>query len=335
MTPPGVKGTTVPFRGAGAEPLLTFYERPFPSANAILLHGERPVLVDGGFGADVDSLVNWLAAQGVQPERLKLVVNTHFDCDHAGANHALAERYGLPIAAHRIEAAAVNARDPAACRASYLRQPVEPYRVAWALDEGEVIDTGAARWTVLHTPGHTDGHISLHQAEHGLLVTGDAVHSDDLGWIDVTRPDALLAAEATVRRLAELPLQRAWSGHGGPTLDPAEAIAAAGRRLHGWRQAPDRMAWHGAKRVLAYNLMVTGGLGEAALAVSLMASPWFCAYAAWFSLAPQDFVAPLLAEMLRSGAARWEAGELVATVRSVRPPRGWARAPTEPVAWPD
>ncbi len=340
MPAPGLEGTQVLpgagcFQGAAAEPLLSFYERPFPSANAILLRGERPILVDGGFGADVSALVDWLCLQDVPPERLQLVVNTHFDCDHAGANHALAERYGLPIAAHRIEAAAVNARDPAACRARYLHQPIEPYRINWALEAGDRMDTGAAQWTVRHTPGHTDGHISLHQAEHGLLVTGDAVHSDDLGWIDATRPEALDAAEATVCQLGELTLQRAWSGHGGPTLDPAAAIAEAARRLRGWRKMPERMAWHGAKRVFAYDLMVVGGLTEPEVAPFLAASPWFAAYAAIpFRLAPKDFVAPFVAEMLRSGAAHWQSGRLAATARSVTPPRGWARAPTEPASWP-
>ncbi len=314
----------------------SFFQRPFPSANAVLLHGERPILVDGGFASDVDALVAWLHACGTPPERLALVMNTHFDCDHAGANHALAGRYGLPIAAHRIEAAAVNARDPAACRARYLAQPVEPYRVDWALEAGDVIDTGGVQWTVLHTPGHTDGHISLHARDHGLLVAGDAVHSDDVGWIDATRPEAVDAAEDTMGRLGALRLDLAWSGHGPATTDPAAAIAAANRRLQGWRRAPDRMAWHGAKRVFAYGLMLAGGVTEPELGPFLERSPWFVAYATGpFGVAPADLVAPLMAEMLRSGAARWDSGRLVATAPHLALPADWVRAATEPAQWPD
>ena len=325
---------STPFPGAW-ERLVAFFQRSFPSANAILLQGPRPVLVDPGFGSDTLPLIAWLQAQAIPPERLALIVNTHFDCDHVGANHALAEGYALPIAAHHIEATAVNARDPAACRARYLHQPVEPYRIAWALQEGDVIDTGTARWIVLHTPGHTAGHISLHAPDQGLLVVGDTVHSDDLGWIDVTQPEMLDATAATLQRLAALPLRCAWSGHGPATQDPAAAIAEAARRLQAWRQSPERMAWHGAKRILAYNLMVSGGLTEPALASSLLASPWFHAYAALpFGLAPADFIAPLLDEMLRSGAAAWQAGRLVATAPHNPPLPGWASAATEPAQWP-
>ncbi len=315
--------------------LVAFFQRPFPSANAVLLRGERPVLVDGGFGADVPALVRWLHAQGVPPERLSLLVNTHFDCDHAGANHALAEAYGVPIATHRIEAAMVNARDPEACRARYLHQPVEPYRVAWAMEDGDVVETGLTRWRVVPTPGHTEGHVSLHAPEHGLLITGDAMHSDDLGWIDATRADLLDAAEATTCRLAELGVRLAWSGHGPATVDPDSALREAVRRLQGWRRAPERIAWHGAKRVFAYDLMVENGMDEAAIGPFLLASPWFTAYAGTvFRMPAAELVAPLLAEMLRSKAARWQAGRLVAGTPFSPPPHGWVRAPTEPARWP-
>lgn len=316
-------------------PAVAFFQRPFPSANALLLRGERPVLVDGGFGADVPALLAWLHDQGVPPERLSLVVNTHFDCDHVGANHALAQDHGLPIATHRIEAAMVNTRDPEACRARYLRQPVEPYRVAWAMEDGDVVDTGTTRWRVIPTPGHTAGHISLHAAELGLLITGDAVHSDDLGWIDASEPDLLDAANATLRRLAELRVGLAWSGHGPPTTDPAATLAQAARRLTGWRQAPERMAWHGAKRVFAYDLMVENGMPEHAIAPFLLASPWFTRYAATvFRVEAAALVDVMVAEMLRSGAARWQHGQLMPGSDFVPPPPGWVRAATEPAQWP-
>ena len=318
-----------------ADGSVGFFQRSFPSANAVLLRGPRPVLVDGGFGSDVSALLAWLHEQDVPPERLSLLVNTHFDCDHAGANHAVSEQYGVPIATHRIEAAMVNARDPEACRARYLHQPVEPYRVDWAMAAGDRIDTGLTRWVVVDTPGHTVGHISLHAPEHGLLVTGDAVHSDDLGWVDATRPDLLDAAEATTRRLAELGAVLAWSGHGPVTTDPARAIDTAARRLDGWRHQPERMAWHGAKRVFAYDLMVEDGMDEADVAPFLLASPWFAAYAdAVFKTTPTDLIAPLLAEMLRSRAAFWQRGRLVAGAPFNPPPLGWARAVTEPSRWP-
>jgi glyoxylase-like metal-dependent hydrolase (beta-lactamase superfamily II) len=314
---------------------VLFFQRPYPSANAVLLTGPRPILVDPGFGADVPALEAWLDDVGTPLAALSLVVNTHFDCDHVGANHALTERYGLTFAASAAEAAMVNARDSEACRARWLHQPVEPYRVDRALRDGDTVDTGETRWRVIATPGHTAGHISLYAADCRVLVTGDAVHSDDLGWIDPRRPDVLDEAEATVSRLAELPVAVAYSGHGPPTMDPQSAFADAKRRLAGWRSAPDRMAWHGVKRVFAYGLMVEDGLPEAAVLPYLLACPWFHDYAASpFALAPADFADLILREMLRAGAARWADGRLVAGSPFISPPKGWAKAATEPSLWP-
>jgi hypothetical protein len=163
---------------------LVFFKRRYPSANSVLLHGPSPVLVDTGFGSDADVLEQWLRAQGVAPDRLSLIVNTHHRSDHVGGNFRLQSRYGIPIAAHRLEAALVNARDPEACRARWLDQPVEPYQVQRPLLEGDVIDTGALRWEVLHTPGHTLGHVSLYAKSKKLLLLGDALHGDDVGWLN-------------------------------------------------------------------------------------------------------------------------------------------------------
>lgn len=314
---------------------LLFFQRPYPSANACLLTGPRPILVDPGFGADVPGLETWLRSVDIAPQNLSLIVNTHFDCDHSGANHALAQCYGLPIAAGAEEAAMVNARDPEACRTRWLHQPVEPYRVQQALDDGASIDTGTHRWQVIATPGHTAGHISLYNARERILVTGDTVHSDDLGWIDPRRAGVLDEADASIMRLAGLPIEVAYSGHGPATANPAMAFATARARLASWRTAPERMAWHGVKRVFAYGLMVEDGLSEGALYPYLLRCPWLQDYATYpFGTEPQAFAEYLVREMLRANAAHWAGGILRASAAFESPTPGWATAPTQVSDWP-
>src|SRR5690242_12907257 len=99
---------------------LTFFERPFPSANMALVRGERPVLVDTGYGGDLAGTERLLRAAGCGPERLSLIVNTHYHSDHVGGNHGLQRRHAIPIAAHRWEADLVNGRDREACGAAWL-----------------------------------------------------------------------------------------------------------------------------------------------------------------------------------------------------------------------
>jgi glyoxylase-like metal-dependent hydrolase (beta-lactamase superfamily II) len=73
----------------------------------------------------------------------------------------------------------VNARDPAACAAVWLDQPVLPYCVDQPLAEGDVIGSGLAELHVIHTPGHTLGSISLWEPASRTLTCGDALQADD------------------------------------------------------------------------------------------------------------------------------------------------------------
>jgi hydroxyacylglutathione hydrolase len=303
----------------------------------VLIPGRRPTLVDTGFGSDLAGTEALLRAAGVPPERLALIVHTHYHSDHTGGTHGLQARYGTPVAAHAVEAALVNARDPQTGCAAWLDQPLEPYRVDRALADGEPVEAGDGALIVLHTPGHTRGHLALYAPEAGALIAGDALHHGDVPWINPfgEGADALERTLTTLDRLAALPLRWACSGHGPPIPDPAAAIAHAQRRYTGWLTAPEKAAWHACKRIFAFALMIRDGLPEAAVTPYLLACPWFADYSrAVFALAPADFVAPLLAEMLRSGAAEWRGGRLVARGPHRVPPPGWATAPTGVRAWP-
>ena len=137
-----------PFEGVAAMAIqrpvddVVVFARKFPSANMVLLEGERPVLVDSGYADGVDRTLSMLVDAGVDPDELALLVNTHYHSDHVGGNHILQERYGVEIAAHRWEANLVNRRSPHACAARWLRQPVEPYEVDRPLSDGDTISTG-------------------------------------------------------------------------------------------------------------------------------------------------------------------------------------------------
>jgi hydroxyacylglutathione hydrolase len=318
-------------------PDVAFMQRPYPSANSILLRGRRPVLVDTGFGADAPALLAWLGQQGLRGQDLALVVNTHSHSDHSGGNHAIESGYGTPIAAQADEAALVNARNPNACQAEWLQQPVEPYQVSRMLRGGDTISAGGTTWLVVGTPGHTAAHLSLYSAEHGVLILGDALHDADLGWLNLYRegPDSLDRTSETIGRLAALPARIGLSGHGPPIMDLPAALDRARRRLASWRADPRRIAWHACKRIFSHNLMVSDGVDEAAVTVTLMGAPWFRDHAVGaFGLTPEKFVPMLVQEMVQSGAAAWRDGHLIATAAHNVPPSSWPTAPVKLADWP-
>ncbi len=317
---------------------LVFFEREYPSANVVLVRGERSVLVDTGFGSDLPATEELLREAGVPPERLHVIVNTHYHADHTGGNSGLQRRYDIPIAAHRWEADLINRRDREACSAEWLAQPVEPYEVQRPLADGDEIDAGGTVLQVLHTPGHTLGHVSLYASEERVLILGDTAHGDDVAWINPFREGAgaIQRALESLDRLANLPAHRAYSGHGPAIEDPAKAIDAARRRYAKWLDDPQKAHWHACKRIITYALMVDGGLPKEEVHPYLLRCPWFNDYARHgFGVEPAGFVEPLLEEMIRSGAAGWRNGRLVALGPHNPPPAGWLSGPARPKDWPE
>ena len=299
-----------------------FFRRPYPSANTVLLTGPRPVLVDTGATSDVPALFGWLAAAGQPPAGLALVANTHWHVDHTGGNPAL-RRLGVPVGAEAHEAAALDAGTPDPCRATWLHQPCDPCRADRALHPGDVIDTGARRWTVLRLPGHTATQVGFWDPCGRILVAGDALHDADLGWLDIDAdPAALDQAEATVGRIAALAPGIVLSGHGPVIDDVPAALGRARRRLAGFRARPERIAWHAAKRIFTHALMLEDGLPRHAIAPFLCASPWLHDLARRaFGTTAEAFIPVLLAEMTRSGAARWDDGRLLPSAPYAAPAR--------------
>ena len=47
----------------------------------------------------------------------------------------------------------------------------------------QVFDLGNMKFSVLHLPGHSPGSLGLHDAQHGVLVTGDTLYQTDHGLI--------------------------------------------------------------------------------------------------------------------------------------------------------
>ncbi|MBZ0278698.1 MAG: MBL fold metallo-hydrolase [Anaerolineae bacterium] len=316
---------------------LVFFQRTFPSANMVLVKTSRPVLVDTGFGSDFPETERLLRGAGIPPEKLSLVANTHYHCDHAGGNNGLQAQYGLRIAASRHEGAMINQRHPEACRAEWLDQPVEPYQVNILLDAGDTINAGEVTLEVLAAPGHTVGHIAFYEREGGILLCGDAFHGDDVAWLNTFGEgvDALERMQITLDRLAGLRLIAACSGHGALIEQPLAAIDAARRRYDKWLADPQKIAWHACKRIFSYALMLTDGLAEGEVAGYLLRCPWFRDYSRfYFETDPADFVQPLIQEMVRSGACGWHEGRLIPLTPYDAPPSDWPTLPHRPKDWP-
>jgi len=289
---------------------LAFRPRLFPSCNFAWLAGPRPVLVDSGFGSDLD------ATLGLLPGEPALVFNTHWHSDHVGGNAGLAERFGMPIAASAAEGARVNARDPESFGSDYLDQPVDPYRVDQLMESGELLETGAVSLRVVPAGGHSLGQVALFEERSRVLIAGDAIFARGVAWINpfTDGTEALEVAIATVERIGRLDARLVVAGHGEVIEDVASCVKRSVERLKLWREDPARMAFYGCRRVFGFALMIHGGFARSEVLPYLLARRWVYDFAPLAGLPPEKFAERMVSDLVGSGAAGWVHDRLISTV---------------------
>ncbi|MFC9763521.1 MBL fold metallo-hydrolase [Rhodococcus jostii] len=202
------------------------------------------------------------------------------------------------------DADAIARRDPGCCLAEYLDQPVPPYTVDEPLDDGQLLRLGDTDWEVLHTPGHTPGHLALWHPEERLLVVGDALSDYDVGWVNLALdgPDASAAAVASLQRLADLEPGVLLPAHGPIPVEPTTAFANALRRGRRLVDDPDGAVWYGARRIFAFALMIRDGIAADEVEPYLLARAWLADAAQLLRRTPEALAAELVGTMIRSGA---------------------------------
>lgn len=208
-------------------------------ANAFLIRGTRPVLVDTGLPGNAPKILAVLREEGYDPRDLGLVVITHVHTDHFGSVAAVAAETGAPVLVHADEAgslAAGNGLQPVPAsrigrifslligkETPHPELAVDPaYRVTgpYRLDafgiDGEVVPA----------PGHTRGSLAVRLAT-GEYIVGDLL----MGLFPAHHPRFPVFAEdmgalaESVRRMIALRPGIVYTGHGGPfTLAQLESL---------------------------------------------------------------------------------------------------------------
>ena len=144
-------------------------------------------------------------APGARRRPLARIVNTHCHSDHMGGNAAVARAYGCPIAVPEGEAPLIERWDTKALWIDYAGQTAERFNVDDVIVPGATYVWGDLEWRALAAPGHDMGAVVFHNAEHRILISGDALWENGYGLVMPPRvdPAALPATRATLDMLAE------------------------------------------------------------------------------------------------------------------------------------
>jgi len=203
------------------------------------------ILIDCGLPHSGGRIRGWVEEHFGEGTRPRAIILTHGHFDHAGSVEELVSDWNVPVFVHPLELPYVTGvsdyppPDPTVggglmsmLSKLYPRGPSNVGSRVETLPEGGTIP-GFPEWRWLHTPGHTEGHISLFRESDRLLLAGDAfctTKQESFMAVASQRPElhgppAYFTtdwdqARESVRRLAGLRPRTVGPGHGQPLAGP-------------------------------------------------------------------------------------------------------------------
>jgi glyoxylase-like metal-dependent hydrolase (beta-lactamase superfamily II) len=198
-------------------------------------------VIDAGMQSDGKKILGYITTKMMRkPSDVKTLVITHCHVDHVRGAAALKAATGAKVAVHEADADFVSGKTkyplPGGLTGLLFRlispffhaTPVEP---DLRLKENDTV----GRLTVLHTPGHTPGSMSLYDGKDKTLFVGDIAifQKGNLKGPPPQFTQDMGQAKVSLERLSRLDFEVLLSGHGEPlkSKDAPKMIAELTKRL--------------------------------------------------------------------------------------------------------
>lgn len=144
------------------------------------------IIVDTGLENSTDFILQCAEEKFGKDSRPKAIILTHGHFDHVGSVITLADYYDVPVYIHKLEIPYITGKkdyplaDPtvdegmvAKISRTFPHTSIDLGKHAKVLPEDKNIP-GLNDWKYVHTPGHSEGHISLFDEKNKILIVGDA-----------------------------------------------------------------------------------------------------------------------------------------------------------------
>jgi hydroxyacylglutathione hydrolase len=179
------------------------------NCNAYLINGRNPILIDPGHVSLFAHVEKGLEALGMTVDDISLVICTHAHPDHLEGVQRF-NRQSTQIAFH--ESAWKLIKQMGRFAGLQDRIDLDAYAPDFFLREG-ALDVNGTELSIMHTPGHSPGSITLYLPVNRSLFTGDLIFHEGVGRTDLPGGDGA-QLKASIQRLTGLDVETLLPGHG-------------------------------------------------------------------------------------------------------------------------
>ena len=181
---------------------------------------KKAAIVDPG--GEVERILNAVKNHNVTVDKIIL---THGHLDHVGGTEALAETLNIPIIGPEKEDAFWLNELEQQSKMFGFPKATSFLPTQW-LEEGDHVEVGNIKLSVLHIPGHTPGHITLFDAVSKQIIVGDILFNGAVGRSDFPRGNHQQLISGIKQKLLTLPEETVvFPGHGPTTTIGREKIS--------------------------------------------------------------------------------------------------------------
>ena len=181
-------------------------------ANCFIVGCEKTkeaVVIDPG--DEADRILMTLAESNLS---VKYIINTHGHFDHVAANKRMKEATGADLLIHALDAPLLSMLSTSASMFGLTAEnSPDPDKT---LEDGDIISFGEIEMKTIHTPGHSEGGISLY-ADNNVFV-GDTLFAGSVGRTDLPGGDFEILKASIQKKLFPLGEDvKVFPGHMGDT----------------------------------------------------------------------------------------------------------------------
>ena len=204
----------------------------------LIWDNDNVLLIDTGIPSNLETIKNQMETAGVSFARLNIIIATQQDIDHiAGIKGILFEKPEVMVLAHEADKPYIQGDKKVKRLNSKFMERIKDLpeeeqlkivdmfensnvKVNTTLTDGEMLPY-CGGITVIHTPGHTPGHICLYHQKSKTLIAGDAMnilHGELVGPNeDPMSEDGVNANDAinSLKKLTDYDIKNIITYHGG------------------------------------------------------------------------------------------------------------------------
>lgn len=196
--------------------IKSFAFNPFSENTYIVFNDTKNAfIIDPGNFSDSETA---MLEKFIHDQDLKVrnILLTHAHIDHVLGLQKAYDLYKVPVLLHELEKEMLDRNPMDANRFGFFFKPFEGEMEF--ISENEILKLDNDEFKILHVPGHSPGHIALHNETQKFIISGDVLFEGSIGRTDLYKGNHEQLIESIKTKLFVLDEEtKVYNGHGNPT----------------------------------------------------------------------------------------------------------------------